>query len=297
MKYVDPVVTLFGREPVATLRTRLHALLSPMPISVESDTGNQTLGLPDVAIIQLRCLGELTNDHRMQLLSDLDSGVDLVIQSRELHTRGYQLACFDMDSTLIQAEVIDELAKLAGVGDDVAAITASAMRGELDFKASFTRRMRLLEGLSETQLQGVASSLPFMPGLKQMMQGLKERGVRTAILSGGFTYFAEYLQAALGFDEIHANTLEFQQGVLSGRAVEPIVDGARKAHLLQQIAAQHGIPLEHVIAVGDGANDLPMISLAGLGVAFHAKPKVQAEAQYSLTIPGLDGLLSLFAAE
>jgi phosphoserine phosphatase len=198
-----------------------------------------------------------------------------------------------MDSTLIEQEVIDELAIEAGVGAQVADITERAMSGELDFNQSFAARVALLEGLSENVLAGIAARLTITEGAAQLISTLKALGYRTAILSGGFTYFAEYLQRALGIDEVHANTLDIQDGKVTGRVVGQVVDGARKAELLRQLAARDGISLQQVIAVGDGANDLPMLSIAGLGIAYRAKPLVRQSANQAISSVGLDGILYL----
>ena len=231
---------------------------------------------------------------RSELLAlSAENSIDLAIQVLTDESRKYRLACFDMDSTLIQAEVIDELAKHAGVGDQVAKITESAMQGEIDFNESFTQRMALLRGLSESVLEQVAEQLVIMDGAQTLIKNLKAKGYKTAILSGGFNYFAKFLQAKLGFDYIHANTLEIESGELTGRVIQPVVNGERKALLLKQIAQELNIPLQQTIAVGDGANDLPMLGLAGLGIAFRAKPVVRASAQYSISTHGLDSVLYL----
>jgi phosphoserine phosphatase len=219
---------------------------------------------------------------------------DLLLQHGNTQ-RVPKLACFDMDSTLIEAEVIDELAKIAGVGDQVAEITAAAMRGELDFQQSFRKRMGLLRGFSEQRLAEVAEQLPLADGAERLLRALRALNCKSAILSGGFTYFANFLQAErLHVDFVYANQLEFSAGVLTGDVIEPIVDGARKALLLQQLAKELGLNLEEVIAVGDGANDLPMLALGALGIAFHAKPKVRAEAPQAIDGFGLDAALYLF---
>ena len=201
-----------------------------------------------------------------------------------------------MDSTLIQCEVIDQLAELAGVGSAVAAITERAMQGELDFKGSFTERLGMLRGLDESALARVAAQLPITEGMPELIATLRARGIYTAILSGGFDYFARALQERYGFDEVHANHLGIEAGVATGVVVGDIVDGARKKALLESIAAKLGIAHHQVIAVGDGANDLPMLGCAGLGVAFEAKPKVQAQADHNIRHVGLDGVLYLLGA-
>lgn len=219
--------------------------------------------------------------------------LDIVLQDVASRQADYRLAVFDMDSTLIQCEVIDELATRAGVGEAVAAITARAMRGELDFNGSFTERLSMLEGLSENVLDDIASALPITEGLPELMVTLRAQGIKTAILSGGFHYFAERLQQTFGFDVIYANTLAIEGGCVTGEVVPPIVNGDIKAALLQKLAAEYGLSTEQVIAVGDGANDLPMLGLAGLGVALHAKPLVQAKARYVINTVGIDGVMYL----
>ncbi|MEO0437456.1 MAG: phosphoserine phosphatase SerB [Pseudomonadota bacterium] len=204
-----------------------------------------------------------------------------------------RLLVFDMDSTLIECEVIDELAKLAGAGEAVAAITARAMRGELDFQSSFRERMRQLRGLSDSALQEVAERLPVMPGAESLFRQLRALGHHTAILSGGFGFFASYLQGKLGISEVHANHLDIQGGVLSGEVVGTIVDGEQKLRLLREIAEREEFDLADTVAVGDGANDLPMISAAGLGVAFHAKPIVQERSPAFVNRAGLDALIAV----
>jgi phosphoserine phosphatase len=222
-----------------------------------------------------------------------DYSVDAVLQRETDFERAKRLVVFDMDSTLIQGETIDELAKMAGVGEQVAAITAAAMRGELDFQGSFRRRMALLKGLPQVRVLEVLERIPVMEGAERLFRTLKARGVKTAVLSGGFTFFGEHLQRRLGVDFVHANVLDVAVGLVTGEVRTRIVDGAAKAELLQEIAGREGISLEETVAVGDGANDLPMLRLAGLGVAFHAKPVVRAEAGAAMSYSGLDGLLYL----
>lgn len=216
---------------------------------------------------------------------------DISLQEDNVFRRCRRLICFDMDSTLIETEVIDELADRAGVGPQVRAITESAMRGEIDFTESFRRRVALLKGLDVSVMQHIAENLPITEGLERMMEVLKRTGYKTAILSGGFTYFGDYLRRRFGFDYVYANELEVADGRLTGRYVGDIVDGKRKAELLRIIAQVENINIAQTIAVGDGANDLPMLSAAGLGIAFHAKPKVKQNARQSISTIGLDGVL------
>ena len=227
----------------------------------------------------------------LTLASDL--GVDIAFQRDDIYRRNRRLVVFDMDSTLIEAEVIDELAKEAGVGEQVSEITESAMRGEIDFNESFKRRVALLKGLDESVLERVAARLKMTEGAERLVSQLKRTGYKTAILSGGFTYFAKYLQSRLGFDYIYANELDIQDGKVTGEVVGTVVNGERKAELLRDIAQREGLCLEQTIAVGDGANDLPMLSIAGLGIAFRAKPLVRENAKQSISTLGLDGILYL----
>ena len=220
-------------------------------------------------------------------------GIDIVAQPDTRDHVQPRLVCFDMDSTLIKAEVIDELARRHGVGEEVAEVTERAMRGELDFKASFRERMSKLVGLDESVLAEIAEELPLMEGVERLMVNLKRLGYRTAILSGGFTYFALHLQKKLGFDEIHANELIIENGKVTGEVSEPIVDAERKAELLEVIALRQGFSLDQTIAVGDGANDLKMLAKAGMGIAFRAKPLVRAQARQAISTSGLDGVLYL----
>lgn len=227
----------------------------------------------------------------MELSTRLD--VDIAFQEDNAYRRNRRLVCFDMDSTLIEAEVIDELAKAAGVGDQVSEITEAAMRGELDFTESFARRMALLKGLDESVLEQIAEQLPVTEGAERLISTLRKFGYKTAILSGGFNYFGRYLQKKLGIDYVYANELEIEDGKVTGNVSGVVVDGARKAELLRELAERENLSLEQVIAVGDGANDLPMLSIAGLGIAFRAKPLVKASAKQSISNLGLDGILYL----
>jgi len=227
----------------------------------------------------------------LELASEMD--VDIAYQEDNIFRRHRRLVVFDMDSTLIDAEVIDELAKEAGVGDRVAAITESAMRGEIDFIESFTQRVALLKGLKVDRLQNIAQRLRLNEGAEELISTLKKLGYKTAILSGGFEYFGKQIQEKLGIDYLFANALEVENGEVTGRVIGTVVDGQRKAELLRQLAAQENISLEQTVAVGDGANDLLMLSIAGLGIAFRAKPIVKASAKQAITHLGLDGVLYL----
>lgn len=246
--------------------------------------------------IELSASGDLASEDEMrasllELTHEFD--VDVAFQHDNVYRRNRRLVAFDMDSTLIQTEVIDELARLAGVGDKVCAITEAAMRGELDFQASFRRRVALLKGLPESALQQVVDTVPLMDGAERLISTLRRLGYKTAILSGGFTFVGRELQRRLGIDYLHSNELDIVDGVVTGEVRTEIVDGARKAFYLSEIARAEGLSMEQVIAVGDGANDLPMLRLAGLGIAFRAKPLVRQSARQAISTMGLDGILYL----
>ncbi len=246
--------------------------------------------------IELSVRGEPENEQelRSELLHiSRETGTDIAIQEDNIFRRNRRLVCFDMDSTLIQTEVIVELAKRHGVGDQVHEITEQAMRGEIDFDESFIKRVILLKGLSESVMQEIAENLPITEGAEILFKTLHKYGFKTAILSGGFTYFGKYLQHKLGIDYVFANDLEIKEGKLTGKHLGDIVNGDMKAEWLKKIAFKEDIHLQQVVAVGDGANDLPMINVAGLGIAFHAKPKVRENAQQSITTIGLDAILYL----
>ncbi len=296
------IVTILGEKLAAEQITEVTKVISDKNLNIDSIkrlTGRLSLVREEEyprASIQLSIRGKIDckveiTEKFMQISRDLN--VDIAFQEDNIYRRNRRLVCFDMDSTLIQAEVIDELAELAGVGKEVKAITESAMQGEIDFNESFIRRMKLLKGLSEDVLHNVAVNLPITKGARRLIDTLKSYGFKTAILSGGFTYFGDYLQKELGIDYVYANQLEIKDGVLTGNYLGDIVNGDKKAEYLKEIAIKEGIDISQTIAVGDGANDLQMLNLAGLGIAFHAKPTVKDNAQSSISSIGLDGVLYL----
>ncbi len=295
------ILTIIGRTLTAKQIEAATKVIAQQGLNIDSIlrlTGRQSIRKPIKnvrACIEFSLRG--TPKDRAQLQEELmkmasDMDIDFSFQKDDMYRRMRRLICFDMDSTLIQTECIDELAKRAGVGEEVSAITASAMRGEIDFKESFTRRVALLKGLDVSVMKDIAEHLPITEGADRLMSVLKRCGYKIAILSGGFTYFGEYLQHRYGIDYVYANELEIDDnGKLTGHYVGEIVDGHRKAELLKLIAQVEKVNLAQTIAVGDGANDLPMISEAGLGIAFHAKPRVVANAKQSINTLGLDGVL------
>jgi len=295
------IVTILGKVITAKQLSKVTKAVSDQNLNIDSIkrlTGRPSLQTEDEnavrSCIELSVRGELLDKNLLSaqfLAYSAELGIDISFQKDDMFRRNRRLICFDMDSTLIKTEVIDELADRAGVGEQVRAITEKAMRGEIDFSESFEQRVALLKGLDESVMREVAENLPIMDGAKRLMSILKKCGFKIAILSGGFSYFGNQLKKLFDVDYVYANELEIVDGKLTGRHLGDIVDGKRKAELLKLIAQVEKIDLEQVIAVGDGANDLPMLNLAGLGIAFHAKPKVKANAQQSISTIGLDGVL------
>lgn len=295
------ILTVIGRSLSARDIAGAAKIVAAQGLNIDSIirlTGRPSIMHPERnvrACIEFSLRGNPEDRQRMQAeLMQLSQGmgIDFSFQRDDMYRRMRRLICFDMDSTLIQTECIDELAERAGVGDKVRAITERAMRGEIDFKESFTERVALLKGLDVSVMQDIAEHLPITEGVPRLMTVLKRCGYKIAILSGGFTYFGEFLQRKFGIDYVYANELEIgEDGKLTGHYVGDIVDGKRKAELLKLIAQVEKVNLAQTIAVGDGANDLPMITEAGLGIAFHAKPRVQAGARQSINSLGLDGVL------
>ena len=298
------IITLLARKITAEQLSDVTAVIATNELNIESITrlsGRVHLEGEGVdedarACIEISVRGEPASSEAMRadfLRIANERNLDIAFQKDTAFRRNRRLVAFDMDSTLIESEVIDELAREAGVGEQVSEITEKAMRGELDFNESFRRRVALLEGLDEAALERVRSRLKLTEGAEKLIATLKALGYRTAILSGGFTWFGRYLQERLGIDHVHANELEIENGKVTGRVAGQIVNGQRKAELLREIARKEGISLEQVIAVGDGANDLPMLGIAGLGIAFRAKPMVKENAKQAISTLGLDGILYL----
>ena len=295
------IVTILGRQLTARQIAAVTSIIAEQQLNIDGIqrlTGRVPLEASKPAgakaCVEFSVRGNPRDISRMQsefMRLSATENFDISLQEDTMYRRCRRLVCFDMDSTLIETEVIDELAIRAGVGDKVKAITERAMRGEIDFDESFRERVALLKALDESVMREIAENLPITEGVGRMMQVLKRAGFKTAILSGGFTYFGNYLKQKFGFDYMYANELEIIDGKLTGRHLGPIVNGARKAELLRLLAQVENINIAQTIAVGDGANDLPMLTTAGLGIAYHAKPKVKATAGQSLSTIGLDGVL------
>ncbi|MBO4595622.1 MAG: phosphoserine phosphatase SerB [Bacteroidales bacterium] len=295
------ILTVIGRSLSAKQIHAAAEVIARQGLNIDSIkrlTGRMSIKNPEKnvrACIEFSIRGTPVDKESMQrelMTLSAESGMDFSLQKDDMYRRMRRLICFDMDSTLIQTECIDELARRHGVYDKVSAITERAMRGEIDFRESFTERVALLKGLDVSVMRDIAENLPITEGTDRLMSILKTCGYKIAILSGGFTYFGEYLQRRYGIDYVYANELEIgEDGKLTGHYVGEIVDGRRKADLLKLIAQTEKVNLAQTIAVGDGANDLPMLLEAGLGIAFHAKPRVKESARQSLSTIGLDGVL------
>ena len=295
------VITILGRHISAAQIAAITSVIANQGLNIDAIqrlTGRMTLDSVDEpkskGCIEFSVRGTPHNYAEMQSkFMDLANKLefDISLQQDTMYRRCRRLICFDMDSTLIETEVIDELAMRAGVGDKVKAITERAMRGEIDFRESFKERVALLKGLDESVMREIAENLPITEGVERLMKVLKRAGYKIAILSGGFTYFGNYLKHKFGIDYVYANELEIVNGKLTGNYVGEIVDGHRKAELLKLMAQVENVDIAQTIAVGDGANDLPMITVAGLGIAFHAKPKVKQTARQSISTIGIDGVL------
>ena len=295
------ILTVIGRSLSAKQIAAAARVIRDQGLNIDSIirlTGRQSVMHPEKngrACIEFSLRGtpkDLADMQSKLMHLSADMAFDFSLQKDNMYSRMRRLICFDMDSTLIQTECIDELAERAGVGDKVREITERAMRGEIDFRESFKERVALLKGLDVSVMKDIAEKLPITEGVERLMAVLKRYGYKIAILSGGFTYFGEYLQRKFGIDYMYANELEVDDnGKLTGKYLGDIVDGKRKAELLKLIAQVEKVNLAQTIAVGDGANDLPMISEAGLGIAFHAKPRVVANAKQSINTIGLDGVL------
>jgi len=296
------IITVLGRSISAKQLSIVSAIIAAQSLNldrIERLSARMSLAAhtPNSnACVELRASGIVRSESQMReelMVAAHDLSIDVAFQRESIFRRNRRLFAFDMDSTLIQAEVIDELARMAGVGDQAVKITEAAMSGELDFKESFTRRVGLLRGLPEHRILELLDTIPLVEGADRLIGTLKLLGYKTAILSGGFTFYARHLQSRLGIDYVYANELDIVDGAVSGQIKTEIVDGAKKAELLRQIARQENISLEQVVAVGDGANDLPMLGIAGMGIAFRAKPLVRQSAGHAVSFLGLDSLLYL----
>lgn len=294
------IITVLGRELTAEQISKVTDIMLRYKMNIEGiDRLSGRVPLEDEKKIDKSCIefsvrGVIEDvDQLRKEFMELSNkyNFDIALQQETMYRRMRRLICFDMDSTLIQTEVIDELAERNGVGAEVRAITESAMRGEIDFVESFKQRVGLLKGLDESVMKDIAENLPITEGMARLVRVLKKGGYKIAILSGGFNYFGNYLKEKFGFDYVYANELEIVDGKLTGNYLGDIVDGKRKAELLKLLAQVEKVDIRQTVAVGDGANDLPMLGVAGLGIAFHAKPKVKENAKQSLSTVGLDGLL------
>ena len=300
------VITLLGRRITAEQMARIAKVISGNALNIEDiqrlsgRTPLHRASGTSRACVELSVRGvpldlDAMKAEFVEISQELE--IDISFQEDNIYRRNRRLVVFDMDSTLIQQEVIDEIAKDHGVGEEVSRVTELAMRGELDFKQSLARRVALLEGMDASKLEAIAQRLVLTEGAERLIKALKTFGYKTAVISGGFSYFGQKLQQKLGLDYVYANELEIVDGKLTGRVLGQVVDGERKAQLLSEIADREGIDVDQVVAVGDGANDLPMLRAAGLGIAFHAKPLVKRSARQSISTLGLDGILYLMGVK
>ncbi len=292
-------LTLISAQPISPKLDTIKAELSARGFGLVSETHlnpefNENTDDPMGDAFALTFKAQLTTAECKSFSQHLGTAfaLDAIIQNQRHAETTMKLACFDMDSTLIQHEVMDELAYRYGIGEKISAITEAAMRGEISFKQSFDQRLACLEGFDAALIPGIAQSLKLMPGAETLVKTLKANGTRVAILSGGFENFAAFLQTTLGpLDAIYANILEVDNGQLTGKISNQLVNETRKLTLIKTLAGKQGIDDDQTIAVGDGANDIPMLLHAGLGVAYHAKPLVQEKAQHCINYTNLAAIL------
>ena len=296
------IITLLGRKLSAEELSKVAAAIAESKLNIDIITrlsARMPVNGADTsqkACVQITVSGKIENPGilRKKLFKiHEETGIDISFYVDDIYRHSRRLVVFDMDSTLIQGEAIDELARMAGVGHQVAQITEDGMRGKIDFKESLIRRVALLKGMDANVLSTVAQNLVLTEGAERVTRKLKQLGYKIGIISGGFEYFGKYLQQKLALDYVFTNRLEIKDGKITGKLEGDIIDGYKKAEILRTIAKVENISLQQTIAVGDGANDLPMISIAGLGVAFQAKPIVEENAQRSISSVGLDALLYL----
>lgn len=302
-KCAEILMSVFGKSEIVLQKTLVNSLDwqnnhdLPQQSQTSPATTLQWVINPAENVVQKAAVEKIRGfleESLKEPLKQKNLAVNINVMPIEKFCRPHKLALFDMDSTLIEQEVIVELAKKAGIGEQVNAITESAMRGEIDFSESFTRRVGLLKGLSQDVLDEIIrDNISFSLGAKRLISALKSNGYHVVLVSGGFTYFAEFVQKELGIDEVYANDLDIVDDKLTGEITSPIVDGNRKAEILQEVAKRLNIELSETVAVGDGANDLPMLGLADIGVAYHAKPIVQSQANYTVNVAGLDGVMAI----
>ena len=287
-------VTCLGEKITAQVVAQISNAIYSENVNIERIT---QLSQGELSCIEMIVKTDKTinvQDMTGKLLSiSSDFGVDIAVQKENIFRRSKRLVVMDMDSTLIQVEVIDELAKSAGHGEEVSGITSKAMNGELSFNESLNKRVELLRGLDENVLDEIYHNIPFTPGAKKLVKILKKLGYKTAVISGGFTFFTDRLKNELGLDYAFANKLEIKDGKLTGKVLGEIINGESKAEILEDIANKENISLDQVVAIGDGANDLLMLDKAGLGIAFNAHKTVREKADYNISQENLDSIIYL----